>query len=260
MWETEQFKAAVDYTRDLVTSGLFHPNCPNWTSVIPYEAALIAGQFAVGSHNMNFYNSLWRRGLQQANPFVPRTLPAFAADASSKPVFWYGTRQVATVSIKKGSQDRVQELLSILNWLASPFGSQEDQLLSFGIKDIDYSLDAQANPVVNDRGVNEAVNVPWRYFAQRPFVIYQPDLPNYTQVVSQDEASLDPYGIEDPTLGLYSPTKSVKGAQLNMAMGDVLNDIIAGRRPMSDYDPAVKNYLDNGGEQIRREFMQALAA
>ncbi|MBV9596888.1 MAG: hypothetical protein JOZ87_08485 [Chloroflexi bacterium] len=260
MWETQQFKAAVDYARDLVASGLFNPNCPNFTSVIPHEAAMIAGQSVLGSHNMNFYNSLWRRGLQQANQFVPRTMPAFAADGSSKPVFWYGTRMVATVSLKKASSERVQELLSILNWLASPFGSQEDELLSFGLKDTDYTLDDKGNPVVNDRGVNEAVDIPWRYFAQRPFVIYQPDLPNYTQVVSQDEASLDPYGIEDPTLGLYSPTKVVKGAQLSMAMGDVLNDIVAGRRPLADYDSAVKDYLSNGGEQIRAELLQALGA
>jgi putative aldouronate transport system substrate-binding protein len=260
MWETEQFKAAVDYARDLVASGVFNPNCPSFTSVIPHELAMISGQSVVGSHNMNFYNSLWRRGLQQANPFVPRTMPAFSADGTSKPVFWYGTRMVATVSLKKASADRIQELLSILNWLASPFGSQEDELLSFGLKDVDYTLDDKGNPVVNDRGVNDAVDIPWRYFAQRPFVIYQPDLPNYTQVVSQDEASLDPYGIEDPTLGLYSPTKVVKGAQLAMAMGDVLNDIVAGRRPIADYDAAVKSYLSNGGEQIRTELLQALGA
>jgi putative aldouronate transport system substrate-binding protein len=260
MWETDQFKAAVDYTRDLVAAGVFNPNCPNFTSVIPHELAMISGQSALGSHNMNFYNSLWRRGLQQGHPFVPRTMPAFAADGASKPVFWYGNRQVATVSIRKATPERVQELLAILNWLASPFGSQEDELLSFGIKDTDYALDDKANPVVNDRGVNDAVNIPWRYLSQRPFVIYQPDLPNYTSVFSQDEASLDPYGIEDPTLGLYSATKAVKGAQLSMAMGDALNDIVAGRRPFSDYDTAVKTYLNNGGEQIRTELLQALAA
>src|SRR5262249_24584783 len=143
---------------------------------------------------------------------------------------------------------------------ASQFGSQEDELLSFGIKDTDYTLDDNANPVVNDRGVNDAVDIPWRYLSQRPFVIYQPDLPNYTNVFSQDEASLHPYGIEDPTLGLCPATKAVKGAQLSMSMGDVLNDIVAGRRPFADYDAAVKDYLNNGGEQIRSELLQALAA
>jgi putative aldouronate transport system substrate-binding protein len=167
---------------------------------------------------------------------------------------------VATVALKKASQERIQELLTILNWLASPFGSQEDEVLSFGLKDTDYTLDDKGNPVVNDRGVNDAVDIPWRYLSQRPFVIYQPDLPNYTNVVSQDEASLDPFGIEDPTLGLYSPTKAVKGAQLTLAMGDVLNDIVGGRRPLGDYDTAVKDYFSNGGEQIRTELLQALSA
>jgi hypothetical protein len=45
-----------------------------------------------------------------------------------------------------------------------------------------------------------------------------------------------------------------------MAMGDVLNDVVAGRRPLRDYDDTVKTYLSNGGEQIRTELLQALGA
>ena len=42
-------------------------------------------------------------------------------------------------------------------------------------------------------------------------------------------------------------------------MIDGITDIIAGRRPVSDYDQLVKDWQDNGGEQIRNELQGAMA-
>jgi putative aldouronate transport system substrate-binding protein len=39
-----------------------------------------------------------------------------------------------------------------------------------------------------------------------------------------------------------------------------LNDIVVGRQPLSAFDQAVKDWQDHGGNQIRREFQQAIAA
>ena len=66
-------------------------------------------------------------------------------------MFFLGTRMITTTAMKKAPDDRVQELLRMLNWLAAPFGSQEDRLLSFGVPDVDYTLDAKGNPVPTDR-------------------------------------------------------------------------------------------------------------
>ena len=42
-------------------------------------------------------------------------------------------------------------------------------------------------------------------------------------------------------------------------MTDGITDLVLGRRPLSDYDQLVKDWQTNGGEQIRKEFMDALA-
>ena len=39
-----------------------------------------------------------------------------------------------------------------------------------------------------------------------------------------------------------------------------LTDFIAGRRPMSEYDGMVKEWQASGGDAIRTEFQQAIAA
>src|SRR5437660_5380656 len=62
--------------------------------------------------------------------------------------------------LKKASPDRIKELLRIMNFLAAPFGSQEDLLLSYGIQGQDYSLDPKGNPVPTSEGIARASYVP----------------------------------------------------------------------------------------------------
>jgi len=260
MRETEPFKAAVGFARDLYSAGLYHPDTATFNSPIQLENAFLGTRALFAPHNMAFYNSLWRRGIAATPKFVPRVLPPFSADGTSKPVFFLGTRMITTTAMKKAPDDRVQELLRMLNWLAAPFGSEEDRLLSFGVPDVDYTLDTKGNPVPTDRGPADASYVPWRYMSQRPYVIYDPDLPDYARVLQADEKTYAPLRIEDATFGLYSATNASKGVQLNLAFYDGLSDIVQSRRPMSDYDSLVKEWLSNGGEQIRKEYLEALSA
>ena len=57
----------------------------------------------------------------------------FAAQDGQKPIHFLGTGFVSTNVLKKASPDRIKELLRIMNWLASPFGSQEDLMLTYGL-------------------------------------------------------------------------------------------------------------------------------
>ena len=51
-----------------------------------------------------------------------------------------------------------------------------------------------------------------------------------------------------------------KGFTLTQALNDGLTDIVVGRRPLSDYDQLVKDWQTNGGEQVRKEFAESIAA
>src|SRR5262249_10583514 len=96
--------------------------------------------------------------------------------------------------------------------------------------------------------------------SQRPYVIYDPDLPDYASTLHQVEQTLGPIGIEDATFGLYSATNASRGVQLNLSYYDGLSEIVQGRRPLTDYDRLVGDWLANGGDQIRPEYQAALAA
>jgi putative aldouronate transport system substrate-binding protein len=246
--------------RDLWSAGVFDPDGPSWPGVVPAQEAMIGGKTVTMSHSMAYYNDLWRRGSKANPPVLFRAIAPFSADANSKPVYHFGTRIIGTTALKKASPDRVKELLSIMNWLAAPFGSQESLLLEYGVPDADYNLDARGNPIPTDRGIQDSGYVPWRYIAQHPFTQYQADLPGYAQQVQADTQAHVPFGIEDPTLGVYSTTASSKNVPLTQKFAEGTVDIVVGRRPMEDFDALVSDWRNGGGDQIRQDFLKALEA
>jgi putative aldouronate transport system substrate-binding protein len=259
-FETAEFKEAVGFVRDLWTDGVYHPNTAQYTSNVVARGEFSAGKWAVWHDAFNVgWSDAWRRARQGPAQFDVHLLNPFPAHDGGKAAQFIGSGTLGATSIKKGSPERIKELLRIMNYLAAPFGSQEDLLLSFGVEGADYTLDARGNPVLTDRGNPDANYVPWKYITQRPPVLYQPDIPDFAQRVSDAENVLLPIGVADPTVGFVSDTAVTRGIVLNATAMDGIRDIIAGRRPLADLDQIARDWRSGGGDQIRRELQDALA-
>jgi len=257
----EPRRPAAAFARDLVALGVYHSNSLTNTSIKQGETDFVASKLAVFISSFgNPWNDVWRQGRSLSNPFEILVVPPFAATSGGKAAHFLGMGFQSATALKKASPDRIKELLGILNYLAAPFGSQEDLLLTAGIPGTDYSLDARGNPVLTDRGNTDASQVPWKYVMQRPQVMYLPDIPNYAQTLYDVEHSLIPISVADPSLGLYSPTASSKGVTADQTWNENLADIIVGRRPMSDYDGLLKDWQNTAGNQVRNELQQAYAS
>ena len=259
-YETPEFKETVDYARDLYASGVFHPNSPTFASAVIARQQFAAGKFAIWRDPFNGWQDAWRQALQSPQPFDAMLLPSFAAHEGGKPQHFVTGGHLWATALKKASAERIKELLRILNWLAAPFGSVEDQLLTFGVPEIDYTLDDKGNPTLTKDGNTDANYVPWKYTVQHPFVFFTPDIANYARVMYDAEHELMPIAVSDPTFGQVSATNFSKGFPLAQAIQDGIVDIVVGRRPMSDYDQLVKDWQANGGEAIRKEYQESIAA
>jgi putative aldouronate transport system substrate-binding protein len=132
--------------------------------------------------------------------------------------------------------------------------------MTFGVNGVDYNVDASGNPVVTPQGNADAYYVPWKYIVGARWVFYTPDLPNYARVMYDTEHLLMPYALTDPSFGQVSVTNFTKGFTLQQVVDDTLVDIVVGRRPMTDYDQMVKDWLNNGGETIRKEYQDSVAS
>jgi putative aldouronate transport system substrate-binding protein len=255
-YETEQYRATIGYLRDLWAAGVIYPDSFTFVRGSPQiQAALTSGNAVMGSQSTAMYAQIQRQGAPRNQSF--RAYKPFAADGG-RPVFYFGIGSAGLTALKKGSPERVLELLNVMNWLAAPFGSQEEQLIRYGVAGTDYTLDLGGNPIPTDRGPADSAYVPWRFLASRPYVLYDPSVPNYAQTSQADEQDSVPFGISNAIDGLYSPTAASSGATLAQRVDDGVSEIIRGLRPVGDLDQLVKDWQSAGGDKLRAEYQQAL--
>jgi putative aldouronate transport system substrate-binding protein len=258
-FETEAFKAAVNFTRELFAAGAYAPDA-NIS-----DGAKTKGDFL--SRRVAFYtdgfgssvSQYWDAGTTLTPPGKLHITPPFAADGKSKPTYWFGPGNFGFVVLKKASADRLKEVLGVLNYFAAPFGSAEHLLINYGIKDVHYHLDDNGNPILTDQGKAQNSSF-WSLVQRPPSVIFNPNSMEYATTLQADEKTELAAGIADPTVGFYSQTDGTKGGLLNKAFYDGVTDIVAGRRPFTDYDGLVNDWRTAGGNQTRTEYEAAIAA
>jgi putative aldouronate transport system substrate-binding protein len=245
--------------RDLFTAGVYWPNSIQSAGNVRDDFA--GKRFAISPEGQgNSFVDFQQRGNKVTPPTKFSMINLFPAQAGQKPTYYLGTGFVSMNVLKKNTPEKLKEQLRIMNWLAAPFGSQEDLLLSYGLEGSDYTLDDQGNPKPTPDGTGRAGYVPWRYIAQHPWTYYQADLPGFAKASYDMEHASIPYGIDDPTNGFYSPTAYGKGVQADNTFWDGVRDIILSRRPMTDYESLISDWKSATGETVRKEYADAMAA
>jgi putative aldouronate transport system substrate-binding protein len=256
--ETEEFKATVGWMRDTWTAGLWFPGS---LEIAEARTSFVAGKFATCVEAFgNSWNDFWRRGLQVSPPRHFGFIKPFRARAGDKPQSFVTGGFISTNVMKKSSPDRIRELLRIVDWLAAPFGSQEDLLLSYGLAGTDYTLDVDGQPQPTPAGISNAGYVPWRYISQHPYVQYQADLPGYARASFDAEQLQVSLGVLDPTMGFYAPTNYTRGTVAEMSFRQAVVDVVVGRRQFNEWEQIVKDWRSAAGDQVRKEYLDAFAA
>ncbi|MFD7306651.1 hypothetical protein [Promicromonospora sp. NPDC059942] len=160
-------------------------------------------------------------------------------------------------SISKKSEGRVEALLSLINYLAAPFGSEEHLFRTYGVEGVHHELDG-TDPVLTDKGRTE-IQLGLKYVVEGPWVNFQAGDPDVAQAEHDAQAAVVPTAVRNPVQGLFSDTASRKGGQLGEKLGSVEGDILAGRKPVTAWADAAAAWAKGGGDTIRDEYQTALA-
>ena len=88
----------------------------------------------------------------------------------------------------------------------------------------------------------------------------QPGSAQGVRGVDPTELAMAAVGIQDPTPNLYSPSFANLNATLQQGVNDGISEIVQGRRPVGDLDQVIADWRTKGGDKIRGEFQDALAA
>lgn len=259
--ETEEYKAALDFAVQLWKGGAYHPDA--LTNTYNQNYPLIQSGH-IGFQNSAIVAVMSPTGLiaqtQQQTPgsnLTPIILPGHDGGKPA-PRLNSGAYGFYAIPSSIKSESRIKELLRVLDWWASPFGSEEYTFIEYGVQDLMYHMQDGAPVPVSDKGAT-GLSSGLNYMCQPLETnFYYPGLPSHALLSQQTEEKMVQLGVSDPTLSLYSPTDVAQGANLQQIITNGYNDILVGRKPFSSLSDMISTWKSQGGNQSRSEFQKAL--
>ncbi|MET9105398.1 extracellular solute-binding protein [Streptomyces zhihengii] len=252
----ERYQQAVAFQAQLRKDGLYHPDA---TSLSSPDLNTLFLNGTVGSMQNGFgaYTTLYpdSKGLLIPAPAVPYSV-------NGTPGGQVGARRSFGYTIlKQAKKERIEMLLRLLDYLASPFGTKEWELLQFGEEGVHFEREKDGSPKRTSLGeVENITNLPFRYLAEGPQVLFVPGRPEVVRDLHAWQVKVVPAIVRNASYGLVSPTDVAQGATLDALMDDTVTAIIAGRAPMSSLDEAVKKWQSRGGDKIAEELAKEHAS
>lgn len=255
-YETEEYRQTVAYIRRLYEAGVYHPDAATM-NVQQAKQLFAGGQF--GAYD-DGWGAVW--GMQERTEEVTPDAKVIGfvpvGHDGGEAVTYKGSGIIGFVAIPAtADEERVQELLRILNYYCAPFGSEEEIFLNHGLEGVHHEVLPDGSLANNDRLPLERGDLP--NLTETAPVIFSggnnPELGLRIHKMLEDLISL---GIDDPTLNAFSPTAAERAGELSQLVRDRISAIITGRDPMEAMDQFIADWRSRGGDEIRRELEEAL--
>ncbi|MEU8955621.1 extracellular solute-binding protein [Streptomyces sp. NPDC048518] len=256
MYGTDAFKAALEYMAALRKDGSYNPDA---TSISQVD---LKTQFYNGT--VRSMTDGWGAAISNAqgikDEFTLDVAEPYAVDGTT-PVYQQNRGCFGYTVIKKASKDRVQLMLRVLNWLASPFGSKEYELMHYGVEGTHFTYNKDGDPVATETGlIDSKTNLPFPYLMDAPQPLYFPGFPDLTKRLHAWEKKVVPLLVPDDHWGLMSETFNRQGATMQQIIEDGVTAIVSGRKKLSDWDGIHAKWRSQGGERAAEEFLEEYEA
>lgn len=251
--EVAEVKDALDATRQMIAADVVVPDSFAGNGG-QYKQWFMAGTAFFTGDSYSAWPAY--HALGSADGFELSAMDMVGFDGGRGQI-WLRSPTHSIVAINKDSSDRVETLLSIMNWLAAPFGTEEYLFRKYGVEGVHFDwADGDPERIPAKQG---EIYMGQQYIADAPPVLYLPGGADVVQNQYDQMTAVIPEGVWDPTDGLYSETDQRKGGQLSKSLDSVRDEILQSRRPVSDWDQAIEDWRTGGGDDIREEYLQLLA-
>ncbi|TDW21472.1 extracellular solute-binding protein [Kribbella kalugense] len=254
--ETPEFEASVAFVRKLFQSGYVHPEVVA-NAGADENALFEGGKLVIRQNGLGGWHEALQRQ-QTANPaFDPQPVTPFAHDGGT-PMTWGGDPAGIFTFVKKGvGEERVKELLGVLNYTSAPFGTEEYVLYNYGVEGKHYVKQASGAPKLTALGQKE-VSQTYIFLGGRPTAITESEYTGYVQSMSAWQNAAAKVREKNLFEGIRVE-QPAKMAALAQPFDDALQDIFRGRKPVSELKTAVKQWQTNGGNEGRDFYAKVLS-
>jgi putative aldouronate transport system substrate-binding protein len=251
-YETPEYEAALEFARKLRDNDLVHPDA--LADGGETQELFKAGNIIFLQDGTSGWPDMLRDMAASDPDFWLEPVPIFGHDGGD-PLYRMSQDPTFTM-IKKGlPEEQIEEIIDILNFFSSPWGSVEERLFVNGVEGEHHQIDADGNPDRLDLGHDEIVGS-FEWLGGRVYGI-SGHSERYVRAATEWWNEAAQHRFDDPFLGIHvEPPARYKSA--DGPMDDLWRDIVRGREPVSAWADAVETWRDSGGEQGREFHMQVL--
>ena len=254
--ETEEYVEALEFNRKLFAAGYVHPTIVaggNADSKQLFES----GQLLMYMDGTGAWHEAYDRQRPSNPKFRIALFPPLSADGTAKPVYTRGGAARIQSYIKKGTpNDKIEELLSAMNYYAAPFGTTEYDMVTYGPANVTQAKDAKGVPQLNDKG-KQQVTFTYGFLVGRPSFLSKPQFPDYVRDNHAWQEQTAPYLVDDLLDGL-NVEEPPKFQTLQQPLTDKESDILRGRAKVSEWAETVKSWRQRGGDELRAFYEENL--
>ncbi|QDP96135.1 sugar ABC transporter substrate-binding protein [Microlunatus elymi] len=254
--ETPEYKEALEWSHKMFKAGVVHPDAVAGKTD-EAKARFQSGRTMMAFDGTGGWNEALRDNLKGNPSYSQMPFLPFGADASTAPVYWKGAGAGMYSFIKKtDDKAKIEELLKLANALAAPFGTDEFQLINYGVEGVHYNLDSDGLPQPTDLAAKE-VQPTYIFLVDPPVVEAHVQYPGFvkdycTWAIKAGES------VKEPLFYGMNITEPSQYASIGQPFTDLESDIGRGRKPISALDDAIKEWQAAGGNELRTFYQQIL--
>ncbi|WP_329545219.1 extracellular solute-binding protein [Streptomyces sp. NBC_01356] len=252
--ETDEYLEALEWTRKLYAAGVVHPDAKAQNQG-DSGLRFTSGETLIFNNDISTW---WGKTAEQAtqNPdFRIGGMDIFGHDGGD-PTLWAGSPAGIFAFVnKKASKAVIHDILAAANVTAAPYGTEEYMLTQYGVEGTHYTV-KDGTPTKNDKGNQEVTNA-FVMLASPASTIAHPDFPDVAKAQVEWQQRMGAFTKKSSFYGLQI-IEPARYTNLSNDFEQLEDDVVRGRKKISDMQQAVSDWKSQGGDGLRDWYKKLL--
>lgn len=253
--ETDEYLEALEWSRKLFEAGVVHPDSKMGKNAPDPGPKFAAGEFLIYPNNISQW---WGRTAEQAtqNPeFKIWGMDVWGHDGGNPTIWAEQPAGIFAFVNKKASESVIRDVLAVANVTAAPYGTKEYMMTNYGVEGTHYTV-KDGVPAKTDQGNLEVMNA-YVMVASPAATIAHPDFPEVARGQVEWEQRMGAFTKKSTFWGMQI-TEPNRYTNLSNDFEQLEDDIVRGRKKISDMQQAVSDWKSKGGDKLRDWYKQIL--
>ncbi|MFI7294134.1 extracellular solute-binding protein [Streptomyces sp. NPDC050121] len=253
--ETDEYLEALEWSRKLFAAGVVHPDSKMGKNAPDPGPKFAKGEFLIYPNNISQW---WGRTAEQAtqNPdFKIWGMDVWGHDGGNPTLWADQPAGIFAFVNNKASESVIRDVLAVANVTAAPYGTKEYMMTNYGVEGTHYTV-KDGVPTKTDQGNIEVANA-FVMVASPAATIAHPDFPEVAKGQVEWEQRMGAFAKKSSFWGMQI-TEPNRYTNLSNDFEQLEDDIVRGRKKISDMQQAVSDWKSKGGDGLRDWYKKIL--